>query len=110
MESVAGPSNSRGWGVSTFKDATWQQIIRMTPVQLEAYKDQLQAHTSRIIYGNELHEAAELQKAGWTPEPLYPHSLLMAWRWRRPGKRPGKKGRLFMSTSQAVNALRRSAK
>jgi hypothetical protein len=82
-------------------------MLRKTPVQLEAYNDQAQAHTSRIVYDGDLEAAAELKAAGWTPEPVTPHSLIMSWYWRRPGKRPCKQGRLFRSTQQAVNALRR---
>jgi len=52
-------------------------------------------------------QAAALWKAGWTAET--PHSYqkdIMSYYWRRPGKRKGKKGRLFLSTNQAFNALR----
>ena len=78
------------------------QIARMSKIQFEAYVDQLQAETSRYIYDGDLEQAAALKKAGWMPEPVTPHSLIMAWYWRRPGPRGGT---VFRSTSQAYNAL-----
>lgn len=51
-------------------------------------------------------QAADLWAAGWTAET--PHATqqdIMSYYWRRPGKRKGKKGRLFLSTNQAHNAL-----
>lgn len=52
-----------------------------------------------------------LMAAGWTfelpdvsgPEPWQ-------WYWRRPARRKGKKGRKFLSTNQAFNAMLRGAK
>lgn len=32
----------------------------------------------------------------------------MSYYWRRPGKKPGKKGRLFLSTDQAYRHLLKS--
>ena len=81
------------------------QIARMSKIQFEAYVDQLQAETSRYIYDGDLEQAAALKKAGWMPEPVTPHSLIMAWYWRRPGPRGGT---VFRSTSQAYNALMRA--
>lgn len=52
-------------------------------------------------------EAKALIAAGWTlilPEGCR-DPLPYQWQWRRPGKRPGKPGRKFLSTSQAHNAL-----
>lgn len=87
------------------KDVTAMEYIRMTPIQQEAYQDQMQAETSRYIYDGDLEQAAALKKAGWIPEPVTPHSLLMAWYWRRPGPRGGT---VFRSTTQAYNALMRT--
>ena len=78
------------------------EIARMTPVQFEAYCDQLQTETSKYIYDGDLEQAAALKKAGWIPEPVSPSSLLMAWYWRRPGPRGGT---VFKSTTMAYNAL-----
>ena len=89
-----------------FIDVGWRELIAMTPVQLEAYADQMQAVTSRIVYDGDLEQAAALKAAGWTPEPVTPHSLIMAWYWRRPGP---KGGTVFKSTTQAFNALKRTA-
>lgn len=51
--------------------------------------------------------AAALWKAGWSAEPLREGMDIMSYYWRRPPKRKGKKGRLFLSTNQAHNALMR---
>lgn len=89
------------------RDVDWRELIAMTPVQFEAHCDQLQAYTSKILYDGDLETAAELKAAGWTPEPVTPHSPLMSWYWRRPGKRAGRPGRLFLSPTMALNALRK---
>jgi len=89
-------------GLDKKLDKTWQELARMTPIQFEAYCDQLQAETSKIIYDGDLEQAAALKKAGWIPEPVTPHSLLMSWYWRRPGPRGGT---VFKSTTMAYNAL-----
>lgn len=62
-----------------------------------------------------MEQALELSAAGWTPELGPGHSphpfsgsvAVMSWYWRRPGKRPGKPGRKFLSTNQAHRALKR---
>lgn len=83
----------------------WREIVAMTPVQLEAHIDQCQAANARTVYDGDLEQAAALKLAGWTPEPVTPHSMIMSWYWRRPGPRGGT---VFRSTSQAYNALKRS--
>lgn len=46
--------------------------------------------------------------AGWTFElPAGNDPELMSWYWRRPPRRPGRKGRFFWSTNQAHNAMMR---
>lgn len=57
-----------------------------------------------------LEQAYELWMAGWTHEPVSPNSQVMSWYWRAPpkGKRP--RGRRYLSTQQALNALRRSGR
>jgi hypothetical protein len=53
-------------------------------------------------------QANELLAAGWTIVLPDSHDApVMAWYWRRPPKRVGSKGRLFMSTNQAWNAMRK---
>ena len=61
------------------KEVSALEYIRMTPIQQEAYNDQMQAATSRIVYDGDLEQASALKAAGWTPEPVTPHSLIMAW-------------------------------
>lgn len=54
-------------------------------------------------------KAQALWDAGWTAET--PHASqedIMSYYWRRPGKKPGKKGRLFLSTDQAYRHLLKS--
>lgn len=89
----------------TFDPSTdWRALLKMTPIQLEHWKEQAAAKTSRILYDGDLETAAALQKAGWTPEPLYTDSAMYQWRWRRPGPRGGT---LFLSPTQALSALRK---
>lgn len=60
---------------------------------------------------NDLDLAMELWAAGWSSETLSgTQADIFSWYWRRPpiGKRP--KGRLFLSTNQAINALRKEGK
>ena len=57
-------------------------------------------------------QARELLAAGWTIDfdTICEHSDIDTWQWawRAPPKRPGKPGRRYGSTNQAVMALRRS--
>ena len=63
----------------------------------------------------EMEKALELSAAGWTPEiekhhtphPLTGNVDVMSWYWRRPARRKGQKGRRYLSTNQAWNALNR---
>lgn len=53
-------------------------------------------------------DALELWMAGWTSEtPHKSQSDAMSWYWRRPPRRKGKPGRLYLSTQQAHNAMKR---
>jgi hypothetical protein len=57
---------------------------------------------------DDLNLALELWAAGWTSET--PHTTqndIFSWYWRRPPSGNRKSGRLFLSTNQAINALRR---
>lgn len=89
------------------KDPDWRDIMRMTPVQLAHWGEQVDAEHSRRLYDGDLETAAELKAAGWTPEPLSDTSAMFQWRWRRPGPRGGT---LFLSPTMALTALRRSKK
>ena len=63
----------------------------------------------------DMEKALELSAAGWTPElePQHtPHPFtgcvdVMSWYWRRPPRRKGSKGRRYLSTNQAWNALKK---
>lgn len=60
----------------------------------------------------DLGKATELWLAGWKSETPYPQTQkdIMSWYWRRPPRGNRKKGRLFLSTDQAYNALLRETK
>jgi hypothetical protein len=77
--------------------------------------DRAELHARLVEFGKRLGrrdsqpQVDALLAAGWQfilpehdpdPEPFQ-------WFWRRPGKRPGRPGRLFRSTGQAYNALMR---
>lgn len=54
-------------------------------------------------------EVRELLAAGWKYElPDISDSEPWQWYWRAPPKRAGSRGRFYWSTTQAVNALRRT--
>ncbi|MFK5923259.1 MAG: hypothetical protein QM496_13865 [Verrucomicrobiota bacterium] len=62
----------------------------------------------------EMEKALELSSAGWTQEQHVCHPFtksvdVMSWYWRRPARRKGMKGRLFLSTNQAYNAMNRES-
>lgn len=56
----------------------------------------------------DLGQAIELWMAGWTHEPVTPTSQIMSWYWRAPAKGKRAKGRRYLSTQQALNALHRT--
>lgn len=64
-------------------------------------------HSRREMNERDFPQAMALWAAGWTAET--PHAErqedIMSYYWRRPGRRKGKPGRLFLSTQQAFNAL-----
>jgi|ERR1700722_105270 len=96
----------------------------LTPTQIEHLKRQAlgvdgacgvfdrEAFAKLCAHYREEHEdeylgkAIELWTAGWTSET--PHrgqaAQMMSWYWRRPGPRGGRR---FLSTDQALNALRK---
>jgi len=54
----------------------------------------------------DMEQAIALWLAGWTSETPSPtQERVMSWYWRRPSRRKGKPGRLFLSTNQAFNAM-----
>ncbi len=63
----------------------------------------------------EMEKALQLSAAGWkaeiqkhhTAHPFTGNTDVMSWYWRRPARRKGSKGRLYLSTNQAWNAMRK---
>ena len=87
------------------QDAKCAAAVGMSFDEWIAYKEQIK-HEGRM---STLPHVDALMAADWRwelpqsvsdPEPFQ-------WYWRRPPRRKGSKGRLFLSTNQAFNALRR---
>ncbi|MEM6911068.1 MAG: hypothetical protein AAF555_05740 [Verrucomicrobiota bacterium] len=58
-----------------------------------------------------LEQAMDLWGAGWTSEdPMPTQNEVWQWYWRRPPRGKRKKGKRFLSTNQAWNALQRELK
>lgn len=57
----------------------------------------------------DMDQAIELWLAGWTSETPYECQklMVMSWYWRRPPRTKNRPGRLYLSTQQAYNALKR---
>lgn len=87
------------------KDPDWRDIIRMTPIQLAHWGEQVDAEHSRRIFNGDLETAAELKAAGWTPEPVSGASAMFQWYWRKPGPRGGT---VYKSPTTALTALRKT--
>jgi hypothetical protein len=72
-------------------------------------------HYHKASNDAEMEKALVLSEAGWTPvldEAHTPHPFtgsvdVMSWYWRRPPLGRKKVGRLFDSTNQAFNALKK---
>lgn len=88
-----------------------REAIDDPTVDREELWTRLAAMGRRITRKSTQPQVDALMAAGWQfvlpedcldPEPFQ-------WRWRRPGKRPGKPGRMFPSTGQAYSALMREA-
>lgn len=73
-----------------------------------ALLDRLAAAGEEEQNERDLGDAIELWMAGWTHEPVTPSSRIMSWYWRAPAKGKRPLGRRYLSTQQAVNALRRA--
>ncbi len=76
--------------------------------QLEIYAAKLEAEHHEQYLGY----AIELMLAGWTmTDSPYPKGDVMGFFWRRPKRHGSKdrKGKLYRSTDQAINALRSPA-
>jgi hypothetical protein len=86
------------------QDAKCAAAVGMTCEEWLAYKEQMK-HESRM---STLPQVDALLAAGWKFElPAVHDSEPWQWYWRRPARRKGSKGRLFLSTNQAFNALQR---
>jgi len=65
----------------------------------------------------DMEQALELSAAGWqaeiqphhTPHPFTGNVQVMSWYWRRPARRKNQKGRLYLSTNQAWNAMKKQS-
>lgn len=96
-------------GVFDRDEAFWQKI-RLLPTEIVMRKDisDMLLFKSKVSSLNRnIEDAIELRIAGWTASlPSGPLEVdrVFAWQWRRPGPRGG---RLFLSTEQAINALRK---
>ena len=55
----------------------------------------------------DMEQAIELWLAGWKSEKPSENSDIMSWYWRRPARRKGSKGMMFLSTQQAFNAMKK---
>lgn len=92
-------------------EAFWQKI-RTLPDEVKSREDiqgMLLFKSKAQQLNRDIEDAIELRLAGWMASP--PSGPLdiervFAWQWRRPGP---KGERLFLSTQQAVNALRKGA-
>lgn len=76
------------------------------PVQFRRLVDQ----DARDRRERDLLQVRALLAAGWKYELPEGHDDLepMSWYWRAPPKRAGSRGRRYLSTNQAYNAMQRS--
>ncbi len=90
-------------------EAFWVKM-RAIPGELKDEKglqDMLLFKSKVAMLNRDIEDAIFLKLAGWSASlPSGPLDVgrVFAWQWRRPGPRGG---RLFLSTEQAVNALRK---
>lgn len=106
---AAGVGSSASLGVFDRDEAFWRKI-RELPVEVKMRPDvePMLLFKSKVEQLNrDIEDAIELRLAGWTAS--LPNSGLVldhvfGWQWRRPGPRGG---RLFLSTAQAITALRK---
>jgi hypothetical protein len=97
-------------GIFDHDEAFWQEIrtlpdeIKLSPQLMPMFE-----FKSKVQQLNrDIEDAIRLRIAGWTASlpgnPTLPIDRVFSWQWRRPGP---KGGRLFLSTNQAINALRK---
>ena len=93
-------------------EAFWQKI-RTLPEEVKMRDDiqgMLQFKSKVEQLNRDIEAAIELRLAGWIasmPNGNLDPDRVYSWQWRRPGPNGG---RLFLSTQQAINALRKDAK
>lgn len=98
-------------------DPTLMELVtndeRKEPALFELYS-RAQFEKRNNVDSPDFQQAMDLWAAGWkselprTPgENFWSQVQVMSYYWRRPSKRKGSKGRLFLSTNQAWQALRR---
>lgn len=90
-------------------EAFWQKI-RVLPDEVKdspALHEMLVFKSQVAMLNRDIEDAIRLRLAGWSASlPSGPLDVMrvFAWQWRRPGPRGG---RLFLSTNQAITALRK---
>lgn len=81
-------------------------IDSMTPAQIRAWLKKRAEEVKLELRMNSLPQCDALILAGWKFElPAISDPEPWQWYWRRPPKGKAKKGRLFLSTNQAYQAL-----
>jgi hypothetical protein len=104
-----GSSDSSAIGTFDRDEAFWQKI-RMLPAEVKhspAIHEMLVFKSQIEMLNRDIEDAIWLRLAGWSASlPSGPLDVqrVFAWQWLRPGPRGG---RLFLSTNQAITALRK---
>lgn len=108
---MSDPSPSNCSAVAAFdRDEAFWQKIRTLPDDVKSRADiqgMLLFKSKAQQLNRDIEDAIELRLAGWTasmPSGELEPERVYSWQWRRPGP---KGGRLFLSTQQAINALRK---
>ena len=98
-------------GVFDSDEAFWREM-RQLPSEVKdsaPLRDMLLFKSQVQMLNRNIEDAIRLRIAGWTasmPDGTLPIDRVFAWQWRRPGP---KGGRLFLSTEQAIRALKKKA-
>lgn len=101
-----------GSAVGAFdRDEAFWQKIRTLPEEVKMREDiqgMLLVKSKAQQLNRDIEDAIELRLAGWAASRPNGERLeadrVFSWQWRRPGP---KVGQLFLSTQQAINALRK---
>lgn len=100
---------SQNIGAYDRDEAFWTEIRALPPEVKDRgdIQDMLLFKSQVAMLNRDIEDAIRLRLAGWTaslPNGPLDVQRVFAWQWRRPGPRGG---RLFLSTQQAINALRK---